>query len=265
MNEIQITNTTILTKDSSSEQIKAYFEAVLKLYQSNEKFPVNLDDVWMLVYSGKNKAVRALKKGFVENEDFITMTQNGQGGQFARTDYFLSVPCMEYFIAKKVRSVFNVYRQVFKKVATGEVKVSQPSGLSELEILVKSAQALLEQSKRIDNVEQRLEVMEREREENSRLLLTAEISTEQLPEESENVKIRKLINIYVKSTGLGYEEVWNSVYETLEYRYGHRVKRMKRLPSDKSWLDVAIRNNLGQKIFNVISDMVKNVTNKKVV
>jgi translation initiation factor 2 alpha subunit (eIF-2alpha) len=80
-----------------------------------------------------------------------------------------------------------------------------------------------------------------------------------LPEESENVKIRKLVNIYVKSTGLGYEDVWNSIYETLEYRYGNRIKRYKKINSDKSWLDVAIRNNLGQKIYNVISDMVRNV------
>lgn len=30
---------------------------------------------------------------------------------------------MEYFIARKVREVFNVYRTVFKKIATGEVAV----------------------------------------------------------------------------------------------------------------------------------------------
>lgn len=40
--------------------IKKYFIAVLNLAKSSEEFPVNLDEVWMLVYSEKSKAVRAL-------------------------------------------------------------------------------------------------------------------------------------------------------------------------------------------------------------
>lgn len=254
----------ILTKNSSEEQIRAYFECVLELYKSGEKYPVDLDAVWMLVYSDKGKAVRALKKGFIENDDFIRFTQNGERGENGRfigsqrDIYKLTTSCMEYFIAKKVRGVFNVYREVFKKFATGEVIAIKPE-LSELEILVKASQALLEQSKRMDGFEKRLETIERDREESSRLMLSAEISTEQLPEETENAKIRKLVHMYVKSTGMSYEDVWNGVYETLEYRYGNRIRAYKKLSSDKSLLDVAIRNNLGQKVFNVISDMVRNV------
>lgn len=52
-----------LTKQSSEAEIKAYFCAVLNLSESDEEFPVNLDDVWPLVYSRKDKAVRALKEG----------------------------------------------------------------------------------------------------------------------------------------------------------------------------------------------------------
>lgn len=50
----------ILSKESSESEIKAYFNAVLKLSQSDDEFPVNLDEVWPLVYSEKGKAVRAL-------------------------------------------------------------------------------------------------------------------------------------------------------------------------------------------------------------
>lgn len=84
----------ILSKESSSEQIRAYFEAVCKLYQSNEKFPVDIDDVWMLVYKERGDAVKALRKRFYENEDFITVGQNPNGrvnGKFAKTDYRLTV------------------------------------------------------------------------------------------------------------------------------------------------------------------------------
>lgn len=56
----------ILSKESSESEIKAYFNVVLKLSQSDNEFPINLDEVWPLVYSEKGKAVRAL----TSNEQF---------------------------------------------------------------------------------------------------------------------------------------------------------------------------------------------------
>ena len=153
-----------LSKNSTNEQIKAYFERVLQLYQSNEKFPINLDDVWMLVYSAKNKAVRALKQNFIENEDYIPLTQNGQRsekGQFAGggTEYHLSVSCMEYLIAKKVRTVFNVYREVFKKVATGEVQVVAPK--TPTEMLLMYAQQMVENERKVKMLESKQENLDK--------------------------------------------------------------------------------------------------------
>lgn len=131
----------VLSKDSSESEIKAYFNAVLKLSQSNNEFPINLDEVWMLVYSEKGKAVRALKENFIEGVDYNTFAKNGktEEGVFAQNgknpesvdyqilrrnaensnggrptnEYKLTVSCMEFFIARKVRPVFEVYRQVF--------------------------------------------------------------------------------------------------------------------------------------------------------
>ena len=128
-----------LTKQSTAQEIKAYFEEVLKLSKDSKEFPVNLEEVWPLVYSEKGKAVRALKSNelFVEGIDFILLAQNGKqegnngkqvnswGGNNQVT-YMLSVPCLEFFIARKVRSVFEVYRQVFHKVASGEIAYSAP-------------------------------------------------------------------------------------------------------------------------------------------
>lgn len=130
-----------LTKQSTAQEIKAYFEEVLKLSKDSKEFPVNLDDVWPLVYSRKDKAVRALKEGesFFEGIDYQPLPPNGErlegnslaqngkrmaNGQFNGGDkvtYMLSVPCLEFFIARKVRPVFEVYRQVFHKVASGEI------------------------------------------------------------------------------------------------------------------------------------------------
>lgn len=123
-----------LTKQSTDQEIKAYFEEVLRLSRDSEEFPVNLDEVWPLVYAEKGKAVRALKTNelFVKDVDFILLAQNGKqvenngkqdnswGGNNQVT-YMLSIPCLEFFIARKVRPVFEVYRQVFHKVASGEL------------------------------------------------------------------------------------------------------------------------------------------------
>lgn len=124
----------LLTKQSTDLEIKAYFEEVLRMSKDSKEFPVNLDDVWPLVYAEKGKAVRALKSNelFVEGIDFILLAQNGKqdgnngkqvnswGGNNQVT-YMLSVPCLEFFIARKVRPVFEVYRQVFHKLASGEI------------------------------------------------------------------------------------------------------------------------------------------------
>lgn len=136
-----------LTKQSSDSEIKAYFIQVLNLSRSKEEFPVNLDEVWALAYKEKGKAVRALRTNelFVEGIDYQVFTPNGQktdgvfdqngkksddtqddgkklGGRPQNT-YMLSVPCLEFFIARKVRPVFEVYRQVFHKVAGGGISL----------------------------------------------------------------------------------------------------------------------------------------------
>ena len=124
-----------LTKQSTAQEIKAYFEEVLKLSKDNKEFPVNLDDAWPLVYSAKEKAVRALKTNdlFLQNVDYQVLAQNGENSEVLAQNggkvrngrpteiYMLSVPCLEFFIARKVRPVFKVYRQVFHKVASGEL------------------------------------------------------------------------------------------------------------------------------------------------
>lgn len=134
-----------LTKQSSEAEIKAYFCAVLNLSESDEEFPVNLDDVWPLVYSRKDKAVRALQSNdlFIKGIDYQVLPQNGEnskaipqnGGKLKEGRpvdiYMLSVPCLEFFIARKVRPVFEVYRQVFHKVAEGKISPRQPFDIAE--------------------------------------------------------------------------------------------------------------------------------------
>ena len=156
-----------LTKQSSESEIKAYFIQVLNLSRSKEEFPVNLDEVWPLVFNFRADAVRALAKNnlFVKDIDYQVFSKNAENSEVlfhsknksneeasdnTKTDkdgknlggrpqntYMLSVPCLEFFIARKVRPVFEVYRQVFHKVAGGGISLgnqvfqSVPMGLEE--------------------------------------------------------------------------------------------------------------------------------------
>lgn len=113
MNEI------ILSKESGSDEIRAYFQYILSVSQNNEKFPIDLDEVWMLVYARRDNAVKELKKTFFQDIDYQSLLQKAEqdslqkhGGQ-NKVMYKLSVPCFEYFIARKNREVFEVYRKVF--------------------------------------------------------------------------------------------------------------------------------------------------------
>lgn len=81
----------ILTKESSESEIKAYFNAVLKLSQSDNEFPINFNEVWMLVYQDKRSAIFELKDKFIQCVDFQTVRRkveckNGIGYS-RRVDY----------------------------------------------------------------------------------------------------------------------------------------------------------------------------------
>lgn len=141
---------TTLSLSSSTEEIKRYFKAILELSKLDVPYPVNLDYVWMLAYSRKDNATKELSKNFIEGIDYQPLRQNAErtkGGQ-NKIDYYLSVPCLEYFIARKVRPVFDVYREVFHKVNEIAPKVAKSSAADKRKI------ARLE--KEIETLEERL-------------------------------------------------------------------------------------------------------------
>jgi hypothetical protein len=146
----------ILSKESSESELKGYFEAVLKLSQSDNQFPINLEDVWMLAYPRKDHAVRSLKENFIEEIDFQVIPKNGENPKGGRptNEYMLSTSCLEYFIARKVRPVFEVYRQVFHKVADkAKEKLYKESEIKEYlvkaEMTLRAAKAEAEAAKKL--------------------------------------------------------------------------------------------------------------------
>lgn len=108
-----------LTSDAGEEAIRKYFAKILELSNSGEEFPIDLDDVWPLAYGRKEEAVRALCNSdlFLEGSDYKVLRRpagNSNGGR-PSVRYLLNLQSFEFFIARRVRNVFEVYREVFHR------------------------------------------------------------------------------------------------------------------------------------------------------
>lgn len=135
-------NNLVLSKESSESEIKRYFNAVLKLSKSDNEFPINLDEVWTLVYNRRDYAVDALKKDFIDGVDYVSTSVKTEVGSI-RYEYKITVPCMEFFIARKVRPVFEVYRQVFHRAANKDLPGDEQLKLRDRILWVKEVKGLL--------------------------------------------------------------------------------------------------------------------------
>ena len=144
-------------------------------------------------------------------------------------------------------AAFNEMERIIKEQAKPK---------SHLEILVESAQALLEQSRRLDKVESRLTAMEQEREENTKLLLAVSVSQNELPNQSIRNKIRELVNRYSSAMNIKQRDVWHSVYNQLYYLFNIPINSYKRKKKESN-LDVAERIGFIDKIYDIISNMVR--------
>lgn len=159
------------------------------------------------------------------------------------------------YTGKKAMQFKEDYINAFNQM---EQSLNKPKQMSQLEILVQSAQALLEQSKRLDMVEQRLDQMEQEREENGRLLLEVRLSDNKVPEMSLRDKIRQLVNRYTAATNIDQRDVWHKIYEELYYKYKISIRSYKKYGRQTN-LDVAEEHKFLQPMYDIISDMVKNL------
>jgi len=139
----------VLKKGSSDVTIKSYFEGILKLSKGDNQFPVDLDDVWALAYTKRRIAITDLQRNFLEGVDYIPSQnekvvsinelQNG-----IKTNYKLSISCLEYLVARKVRSVFEVYRQVFHSAVNQVAEITR----KDLALMILKAEEELEAAKK---------------------------------------------------------------------------------------------------------------------
>nr|DAL47368.1 MAG TPA_asm: KilAC domain protein [Caudoviricetes sp.] len=210
-----------LTKTSSNEEIKAYFKAVFELSRSEEDFPVDIDEVWMLVYNRRDYAIDALKKEFIEKVDYACTSVKTEVGS-TKYKYHITVSCLEYFIARKVRPVFEVYRQVFHKTGNKPEYFVPRNYLEALKALVSS-----EEEKQLLELENR-----QLNEENERNLPKVEFA-ESIMQSPTCISVGEMANI-LKQNKL-FNKGQNALYEYLRFnRYLLSRGGRRNLPSQKS-------------------------------
>lgn len=107
-----------LTKQSSNNEIQLYFEKVRALRLSKEEFPVNFDEVWPLVYENRGNAKRELVSKFIDGIDYYFVQDNNivRANKIRNGiayEAYLSIPCLEWFLVKKDKRLFEIYKKVF--------------------------------------------------------------------------------------------------------------------------------------------------------
>lgn len=137
-----------------------------------------------------------------------------------------------------------------------ENELRNPKPLSQLEILQGSVNALVEHDKRLRAVEQRLDNMDKEREENGRLLLEAKLSDIPTPQQSVRSRINELVCEYARATNTAHRDVWNTIYKKLKYLYHISINSYKKVKPTETKLDVVERIGALENVLSIISEMI---------
>ena len=143
-----------------------------------------------------------------------------------------------------------------------ENELRKPKQMTLSEQLLMQAQFNVEQEKRISAVEQRLDNMDKEREENGRLLLEAKLSDVPTPQQSVRSRINELVCEYARATNTAHRDVWNTIYKKLKYLYHISINSYKKVKPTETKLDVVERIGSLENVLSIISEMINDFKEK---
>lgn len=143
-----------------------------------------------------------------------------------------------------------------------ENELRKPKQMTLSEQLLMQAQFNVEQEKRISAVEQRLDNMDKEREENGRLLLEAKLSDVPTPQQSVRSRINELVCEYARATNTAHRDVWNTIYKKLKYLYHISINSYKKVKPTETKLDIVERIGALENVLSIISEMINDFKEK---
>jgi len=237
--------TTALPLSASNPQsLKTYFEKVRELIKSGDAYPVNLNDVWPLCYVEKGVAVRFLKKQFLEGYDYQSFDKKVKRGTGATTstEYSLSVSCMEFFIARKVRTVFDVYREVFHRVAD----MVEQTLTAKVESLVQLNNSLTQRMIKLESMISRMDKAQNE-------YFEAKV-TEDATEYEKDILIRrtKVMSAISLRLRIFSSQKWSDYWDAFQKAYDIDIRSLKQ-EKGEHLIDTAIRYGHLEKIEELLN------------
>lgn len=195
---------------------------------------------------------RMFEYGFIENQDYTILIKNDEKVSKSNpVDYALTLDTAKEIAmlqrsekGKQARQYFIECERIAKE------KISKP--LSPAEQLLANAQLLVDLERKQNEMDGRLKAIEETRNEATKALLEAERSTDEVPEETTRVKIRRIINQYCNAKNADHRSVWHVIYDRLYYRYGVNLRAIVKKKGEAT-LDVAERLGHLDKIYAICS------------
>lgn len=198
---------------------------------------------------------RQLQYGFVESVDYVGCKVFNTLANQELQDYAMTID-MAKEVSMIQRSEKGKEARTYFIACEKELK-EQQKPMTSAQMFALQANINLEYENRISNVEKRLDAIEQERDENGKILLEVSVSSEQIPDMTLRDKIRQLVNNYASASNTRQQDVWHKVYTQLYYLYHISIQNYKKIRRSESKLEIAERNHFLDKIYNIISNMVR--------
>lgn len=194
---------------------------------------------------------RIEKCGFVEDIDFFRKMGKSTSGRPTK-EYDLTISmakelCMleRNKMGKQARLYFISIEQKFKQQA--------PKQLSATDMFLQAAQAMKEQEARINNLNERLSLIERDKNEATQKLLALPDPEVQPKEKTIKAMIRERLNTYA-NIKKNYPECWKNLYKQMYYRYQVNVGA-RTVKGKKNGLDVLEELDLLKEAYAVACEI----------
>ena len=236
--------------------------ALIPISENNGKQAVSARDLHAFLESKQDFSTwiknRIEKYDLVENEDYVTAPQiygTANGGHSTRLEYALTIDAAKELSMVEGNERGKEARKYF--IACEKKLKEQQKPMTSAQMFALQANINLEYENRISNVEKRLDAIEQERDENGKILLEVSVSSEQIPDMTLRDKIRQLVNNYASASNTRQQDVWHKVYTQLYYLYHISIQNYKKIRRSESKLEIAERNHFLDKIYNIISNMVR--------
>lgn len=232
--------------------------ALIPISENNGKQAVSARDLYNFL--GRTERFqswfeRQLQYGFVEGVDYVGCKVFNTLANQELQDYAMTID-MAKEVSMIQRSEKGKEARTYFIACEKKLK-EQQKPMTSAQMFALQANINLEYENRISNVEKRLDAIEQERDENGKILLEVSVSSEQIPDMTLRDKIRQLVNNYASASNTRQQDVWHKVYTQLYYLYHISIQNYKKIRRNESKLEIAERNHFLDKIYNIISNMVR--------